>query len=153
MKNLKIYCQTNTNFKFKITCLSETWCKDEGVNNNSLFQIPNYSTIHQIRSGDKKGGGVCMFLHNSLVYKLRLDLSINTIDNESLAVEIINKKRKNIIVHVLYRPPCGKIKPFKKYLKNTFLKNKSACLNVLDYKINKKIQNFFDQMFQHDESG
>ena len=100
-----------------------------------------------------------MFLHNTLVYKLRPDLSINTIDNESLAVEIINKKTKNVIVHALYRPPCGKIKPFKKYLKNTFLKNKSACktmylvgdfnLNVLDYKINKKIQNFFDLIFQH----
>ena len=94
---------SNTNFKFKIICLSETWCKDEDVKNNSLFQIPNYSTIHQIRSGDKKGGGVCMFLHNTLVYKLRLDLSINTIDIESLAVEIINKKTKNLIVHTLYR--------------------------------------------------
>ena len=100
-----------------------------------------------------------MFLHNTLVYKLRLDLSINTIDNESLAVEIINKKTKNVIVHAMYRPPCGKIKPFKKYLKNTFLKNKSACktmylvgdfnLNVLEYKINRKIQNFFDLIFQH----
>ena len=53
-----------------------------------------------------------MFLHNTLVYKLRLDLSINTIDNESLAVEIINEKTKNVIVHAMYRPPCGKIKTF-----------------------------------------
>ena len=75
-------------------------------------------------------------------------MSINTIDFESLAVEIINKMTKNVIVHALYRPPCGKIILFKKYLKNTFLKNKSACktmylvgdfnLNVLEYKMNNK---------------
>ena len=70
-------------------------------------------TIHQIRNGDKKGGGVYMFLYNTLEYKLRRDFSINTIDNESLPVEIINKKTKNVVIHVLYRPPCGKIKPFK----------------------------------------
>ena len=47
----------NINLKFKIICLTETWCKDEDVIDNSLFQIPNYSTTHQIRSVDKKGGG------------------------------------------------------------------------------------------------
>ena len=31
----------NIDFKFKIICLTETWCKDEDVKNNSLFQIPN----------------------------------------------------------------------------------------------------------------
>ena len=98
-----------------------------------------------------------IFRYSAKFYSMEINL--NTIDIESLAVEIINKKTKNVIVHTLYRPPCGKIKPFKKYLKNTFLKNKSACktmylvgdfnLNVLDYKTNKKIQNFFDLMFQH----
>ena len=44
-----------------------------------------------------------------VVHKLRLDLSINTIDNES--------QQKYIIVHELYRPPCGKIKSFKNYFK------------------------------------
>ena len=72
------------------------------------------------------------------------------------------------IVSLMYKPLIRKkkkkkkkkkIKPFKDYLKSTFLKNKSACktmylvddfnLNVLEYKINKKNQNFFDLIFQH----
>ena len=67
-----------------------------------------------------------MFIHNSLNYKSRNDLSVNTSDNESLAAEIINKKTKNIIVNVIYRPPCCQMKPFKNHFKNALLKNKTA---------------------------
>ena len=81
----------NMNFEFKIICLTETWCKSDDDKNNSLFQIPNYSLIHQARQDEKKGGGVCIFIQKSLNYKLRNDLNVNTSDNESLAVEIINK--------------------------------------------------------------
>ena len=85
------------NFEFKIISLTESWCQSDDDKNNSLLQIPNYSLIHQVRY-DKKS--VCLYI-NCLNYKLRNDLSVN--------VEIINKTSKNIIVHVIYRPPCGKM--------------------------------------------
>ena len=44
-----------------------------------------------------KGGGVCMFIHDSITYKKRSDLSINTADAESLCIEIINKKQKILL--------------------------------------------------------
>ena len=69
-----------------------------------------------------------------LKYKLRNDLSVNTSDNKSLAVETINKTSKNVIVHVIYRPPYGKMKPFKNHLKNVLLKNKttSKIMHLMD---------------------
>lgn len=50
------------NFRFKIICLTETWCRDEDIKNNSNFQLCNYSVIHQIRNS-KQGGWwrVCVY--------------------------------------------------------------------------------------------
>ena len=155
-ENLKIVL-SKTNFLFKI-CLTETWCQDENINKNSTFQLPNYSSIHQIRK-NKKGGGVCFFIHDSLKYKLRNDFSANNEHNESLCIEIINKTNKNMIINTIYRQPDGKIKPFKKFIKNIMLKiersNKPVYLvgdfnlNILDYEINKRVKNFFNLIFQY----
>ena len=85
---------------------------------NSLFNIPNYTIIHQDRKNDKRGASVCIYIHNSITYKDRHDLSLCDDDYESLCVELSNKISKNIIVSTIYRPPNGKIKPLKRYLKN-----------------------------------
>ena len=80
-------------------------------------------------------------------------------DNETLVIEIINKKSKNIIVGASYRPPNGKIKPFKTHIKHIFEKfmrgNKNFFLigdynlNCLDYDNNTMVKNFFDLLFQY----
>ena len=120
-----------------------------------MFQLPNYSLIHQNRTGSKKGGGVCIFIHNSITYKTRSYLSINDENTESLCVELINKNSKNVLVCSIY--PTGKIKPFKKYLKDAMCKNQrnnkpisgDFNLNILDYETNPKIKNFTNLLFQH----
>ena len=109
---------------------------------------------------DKTGGSICVFVHNSLLFKLRQDLSHSDDNNESIVIEIINKNSKNTIVGTTYRPPNGKIKPFKKYFQNLFDKNNRENkiiyllgdynLNVLDYNNNTKVKNFFNMMFSHD---
>ena len=81
------------------------------------------------------------------------------IKNDLTCIEIINKKTKDIIVNVIYRPPNGKIKPFKSYLKSVILKNGKTGkpiysigdfnLNVLDYETNSKVKNFFNMIFQY----
>ena len=77
------------NYTFKIICLSETWCNDQ----KSIPHLQNYNFLHQGRQ-NKKGGGVLIFVHNSLNFKVKNELNICTEDVESLAVEIINKATK-----------------------------------------------------------
>ena len=38
--------------------------------------------------------GICVFIHDSLTFKLRSDLGTNSNDIESLVIEIINKNSK-----------------------------------------------------------
>ncbi|XP_065672061.1 uncharacterized protein LOC136089894 [Hydra vulgaris] len=143
---------------FQIICLSETWCQDKNVENDSYFQIPNYNVVHQIRDLGKEGGGLCMFIKNSLLFKFNSNLNSITNDYESLCVEIINKASKNIVVHALYRPPSGNINAFKDHIKNLIENklnlNKSVYfvgdinLNNLDYDVNKQTNKFFNFIFQ-----
>ena len=62
------------NTKFSIICLTETWANDS--NQNSSFQLEGYISVHQIRKSCK-GGGIVIFIRDSLLYKLRNDLRIN----------------------------------------------------------------------------
>ena len=58
---------------------------------NHLFKLPQYNSIHQVRRTGN-GGGIAIFLHESLTFNVRHDLSVNSADIEALCVEIINKK-------------------------------------------------------------
>ena len=62
--------------------------------------------IHQVRNSHK-GGGPCIFIHESLCYKLRKNLSINPEAIESLSIEISDKTFSNLIFNAIYRPPTG----------------------------------------------
>ena len=79
-------------FEFKVICITETWCSDISMNHN-LFKLPQYKSVHQVRRTGK-GGGIAVFLHQSLTFNVRHDLSVNNADIETLCVEIINKKSK-----------------------------------------------------------
>ena len=65
-----------------------------------------------------RGGGVALYVHNSLEVKERNDLHVN--GAQDICIEIVNEKRKHIVVEVIYRPPSNQI-DFKKLL--TILKN------------------------------
>jgi hypothetical protein len=49
------------------------------------------------------GGGVTIYVKNSLYYKVRTEISINNL--EILWVEIRNSNNDNFLVGVIYRPP------------------------------------------------
>ena len=135
---------------------SETWASEENVNKNSTFQLKNCNVIHQVRNS-RKEGGLCIFIHESLCYKLRKDLSINSEAIESLSIEISNKKASNLIFNAICRPPTGDIKVFEQFCKDIFSKNQNMKhmmfagdfnMNVLDYEYNGKVKSFFDLMYQ-----
>ena len=90
-------------FKFSITCFSEKWSNDENLSKNSLFQLEGYSLLHENRKY-RRGGGVAIFVHESLCYTKRNDLCINCEAIESLSIEICNNDGKNIIFTIVYRP-------------------------------------------------
>ncbi|XP_065645407.1 uncharacterized protein LOC136075893 [Hydra vulgaris] len=145
--------------KFQIICLTKTWCRNKEIENNSNFQLNNYKDIHQIRGSEKIGGGVCIFIHNSLDFKLRKEMCSITKDFELLTVEVLNDASKNVILHVIYRPPSGNIKAFSKHFKGLITKKDTYgkliyCvgdlnLDFLDYENNKNVRNLTNIIFQN----
>ena len=96
---------TESNHCFNVICLRETWFSDEDFKNNSNYQIPKYKAIHHERKTGKRGGGVLVYIKNSLTYKVRSDISFSSCDNELLTIEIINKHKKNTLsFHVVIGP-------------------------------------------------
>ena len=112
--------------------------------------------LHQ--QNDRARGGVCIFIHESIKFKEKKDLTISKNDSEILSIEITNKT-KNIILSSVYRPPDSSLKEFKNSLKPIFdnirRNNKDLYLvgdfniNVLDYENNVKVKNFVNFAFQN----
>ena len=56
-----------------------------------------YNVLHQIRK-NHNGGEISIFVHESLSFKGRQDLGINSEATQSLIIEILNKMCENIIL-------------------------------------------------------
>ena len=90
-------------FTFSAIYLSETWCQSHETSNTDL-QLPGYVSLHQTRK-NRRGGGLCIFLLDSLSYKVRDDITVNSSAIECLCVEIFSKNSKSIVLNLAYRPP------------------------------------------------
>ena len=85
-----------------------------------------------------------MYIHNSLKFKSRRDLDINTKNVESLSIELTSQNLKNTVLSKIYRPPDGGFKAFNTFLKDIYFislkSNKifynTGDFNVLDYNKN-----------------
>ena len=73
---------------------------DSNLNNNMVC-INNYDIIRKDRS--RSGGGVCIYLCNSINYKVRHD-RIPT-ELECVCIEIMKPHSKPFLVTTVYRPP------------------------------------------------
>ena len=62
----------------QIICLTESWCSTDG-GNNSIYGLPGYTSVHQVRNNGQGevgvGGEICIFLHDSSVFELGPDIS------------------------------------------------------------------------------
>ena len=133
-----------------LACFSETWFDDV---DNSAYDLPNYISKHQVRS-DRGGGGVSIYIHSSLKFKERPDISIISKGIETLTLQISSDKTCNILVNVLYRPPVEQYEQFENSLIAFFSRTKNCSkdihiagdfnLNLLDYDTNKKVQDFLN---------
>ena len=130
-------------------CFSETWLDEVG---NSLYELPNYISKHQVRV-NRKGGGVSICIHNSLRFKVLSNLCINSVDTESLSMELLLDNKRSTFVNVLHRPTNSKIEPFETFLVQLLSSVQNANkdlrttgdfnLNLLDHESNKKVHDFF----------
>lgn len=101
-------------FSFSVISISETNFKvDHDLITN--INIPGYDFISQ--PSQSNAGGVRFFLSDNIKFKTRSDLSSVTKDFETLWVEMINSRERNMLCGVIYRHPRSKIDNFMTYMK------------------------------------
>ena len=80
-------------------CLNETFC-DSSISDSEI-NLPDYSIVR--RNRNRHGGGVAMYIRNSLTFIRRNDLE--TDDIECIWIEIKCKQKQPVLICSLYRPP------------------------------------------------
>ena len=70
----------DSNYSFNILWISETWCTDSALKDNSNLHLPNFGIIPQERKTNKHGSGVLIYIYKSLKCFLRNDLCVS--DND-----------------------------------------------------------------------
>ena len=106
-------------FNFSTACLSETWCDSLDSTKNSNYRLHGYKSLHQTRDGHE-GGGLCIFKHNTLSYKMRSDSNMTSDTIECLCLEIWTKIFKNMILNLNYLPPNDDTTLFEKLMNSIF---------------------------------
>ena len=92
---------------------------------DGLIHLDDYEVIRRDQS--RNGGGVCIYLRNSINYKIRSDLIPPEL--EAVCLEIAKPQSKLFIVSTIYRPPNAPAEFLLTVLKN--------LLNKLMMKIKK----------------
>ena len=144
------------NIKFDIIAISETWL-EPGDSQDALLRLDGYTMSHMERE-NRKGGGVAIYVSNSLDYRVIncMSVRINGV-MECVTVELCINKRKNIIVNCVYRTPGSDMQTFidqiETVIKNVKNVKKSIFLcgdlniDLLKYNDNTPTKNFVDMMF------
>ena len=116
---------TNITNDLSVIAVSETWTN---CSNENDYQLPHYNLGINSRV-NKSCGGVGLFVHDSLHYKLRKDLC-NIVPDvfECIFIELdVNK----VIVGCLYRPPCGNLSTFIAHFDTLLSKLNNEKKNLL----------------------
>ena len=139
--------------KFSIIIITETWLKHS---NQNIYNFDNYNQINTIRSVGR-GGGVAIFILNSLSYTIINDLNISI--SHFIEITTISLKFNNInyIISGIYKTPTADIKQFSDFIVNSFEKLASNCnrlylcgdfnINLLDHNYNKHVKYFIDSIY------
>ena len=160
-------CSLNKNFddlqhllsctkkNFDIIAISETRITKQVSLLNNL-NLNNYS--FEFTPTETSAGGTLLYIANHLSYKCRNDLNIYKKNElESTFIEIVNPKKSNIIVGVIYRHPSMDLTDFNcnylnKLLENISKEQKSIFLlgdfnvNLLNYNEHNQTSEFLDSL-------
>ncbi|XP_042079132.1 uncharacterized protein LOC121814946 [Haplochromis burtoni] len=137
---------------FSIIAITETWFNvDKGID----FCLNGYDLKYMNRL-NKAGGGVAIYVHNSINYNVVTTMSM-AIDGilECLTIEIMNEKKRNVIISCIYRTPSSSIDTFNEWIEKTFASVNQKLLFICgDFNIDllnptrlKAIDDFTDTMY------
>ena len=157
MNKLDMYLN-NLKHEFPIMPLSETWLNE---NTCDRHDMDGYNAEHNFRS-NRGDGGVSLYIKDFMVYTIWDELCFQNKTLETVLIELNKdqfKKKQNIVVGVIYRPPDTDIKEFNDYivqcLTQTKAEKKIAYLlgdyniNLLNVDKHAPSQDFADAMFSH----
>ena len=147
---------SNIKKPFSVIGITETWLNDQ---THDLVDISGYKFVSNHRT-TKPGGGVGLYLQNSLEYKLCSKCNYTNPDLiESIFVEICIPNGKNIIVGTVYRPPNQNVAAFLEKFNeiiSIISKDNKPCyvmgdfnLDLLHYNHHVLTQEFVDNLFSH----
>ena len=143
-----------TKTKFDIIAISETITIQVSLLNN--LNLNNYS--FEFTPTETSAGGTLLYVANHLSYKCCNDLNIYKKNElESTFIEIVNPKKSNILVGVIYRHPSMDLADFNcnylnKLLENISKEQKSIFLlgdfnvNLLNYNEHNQTNEFLDSL-------
>ena len=100
LNSFKLFCETQN---FDIIFLTETWWKEDKINNAQIATRKEFNVLRCDRMGNRNGGG-CAFLINNMVSVL-LPTSQNFSDEIQLISFIIEQNNRKIAIHGIYRAP------------------------------------------------
>ena len=144
---------TALEFKFDVIAISESWLSD---NDNDTFCLEGYDILSCSRL-NKKGGGVVLYIRESLQHKYLPEKS-KCIDNcaEILSVEITLEKDKKVTICCIYRAPNTNLDTLSDFMNNTIFRNNRnktiyVCgdfnVDLLQYDKHRDTNNFIDQLY------
>ena len=105
-ENLKALLE-ECEFVFNIICVSETWCSNTELQNNSNLSLTGFDSVPYERSKKDRGSGVLIFVKKNLSYKIRKELSESDEHKEILSLEVSCRHSANILLSCCYKPPKG----------------------------------------------
>ena len=145
---------------FNIICVSEIWCSNTELQNNSNLSLTDFDSVPYERSKkSSRGGGVLIFIKKNLSYKIRKDLSECGEPKEILSLEISYKNSSNILLSCCYKPPKDDNDILSMFLKQVFKKSAAEKkpyylvgdlnINCLEYFENEKVSTFYNSLFEY----
>lgn len=94
----------NDQHEFQIICITETWLSEAIP--NEIIGLSDYDIIRCDRTGEK-GGGVAVYVHRNLPYRIRRDLSSSKFECIRLTIQPRSLPRSisRLVVACIYLPP------------------------------------------------
>lgn len=137
LQSLEQYIES-LNHVWSVIGISETWLNEY---NSELYNIKGYNHVSNPRK-DRCGGGVSLFINDTIPFDSRNDLMPFSGGTESLFIEVIipnASTKKPIIIGVIYRPPDIDTNQFNNELNDllsVISRERKICYIMGDYNVN-----------------